>query len=71
MFGKTTIVSGKTYKIVGIAPKARKYPVIGQLGSGGKFKLTSLAVLSGMGFMKNLIVTKIDPPSASEVEKTA
>jgi hypothetical protein len=43
-FGKTITIGTHTYKIVGIAPKARKYPVIGE-EHGKKFKLTSAEVV--------------------------
>jgi hypothetical protein len=65
MFGRMTMVAGKAYRIVRIAPKARKFPVIGQMGSGGKFKLTAESVRMGMIATKNITTT------ASEVEKTA
>ena len=42
-----------TYKIVAIAPKGRKYSVIGQLGSGGKYKFTADAIRAGI--VKTLI----------------
>ena len=71
MFGKMTIVAGKTYKIVAIAPKGRKYSVIGQLGSGGKYKLTADAVRTGLGIKsaEKMVITKHDVGSIEEVLK--
>jgi hypothetical protein len=43
IFGNYYSIGGKTYRIVGIAPKARKYPVIGENG-GKKYKLEAVSV---------------------------
>jgi hypothetical protein len=48
MFGKSFSIAGKTYKIIGIKPKARKYPVVGQVGSGGKYVFSSIDVVLSM-----------------------
>jgi hypothetical protein len=49
MFGKVFVLGGKTYKIIGIKPKARKYPVVGQVGSGGKYVFSAFDVIMSIG----------------------
>jgi hypothetical protein len=48
LFGQMVVIGFKTYKIVGIAPKARKYPVIGEY-QGKKYKLTAESVIASVG----------------------
>lgn len=55
-FGKTVMIGMKAYKIVGIAPRARKYPVVGEK-SGGKYKLTAQDVIYAFGKMERETIT--------------
>ena len=47
LFGQTVRVGAKLYRIVGIAPKARKYPVIGE-NAGKKYKLPADDVIQAL-----------------------
>jgi len=61
LFGQNVAIGFKTYKIVGIAPKARKYPVIGE-NAGKKYKLTATDVNMAVAIALKK-VTEIKPPT--------
>jgi hypothetical protein len=48
LFGQTINTGLKSYKIVGIAPKARKYPVMAE-AQGKRYKLTAESVIFAVG----------------------
>lgn len=44
-YGKTFVSNGKTFRLVGINPKARKYPFVGlELGTGKRYKFVTVDV---------------------------
>lgn len=65
MFGQVFTIAGKTYKIIGIKPKARKYPVVGQVGSGGKYVFSAFDVLIAMG--SKMTFKKIEGPAEKQM----
>ena len=63
LFGQFVTIGFKSYKIVGIAPKARKYPVVGE-NAGKKFKLTAEDVKMAVAIAsKKVVITEIKPPT--------
>jgi hypothetical protein len=65
-FGKMVKIGADTYKIVGIAPKARKYPVLAE-AHGKKYKLPAADVIFGMSnaHKEGFLVKEIEDRIAS------
>jgi hypothetical protein len=57
LFGQMISIGFKVYKIVGIAPKARKYPVVGE-NAGKKYKLTAEDVRMAVTIAQKKIADK-------------
>lgn len=46
-YGETVIVQGEIYKLVGVNPRAPKYPLIGERSDGKRYRFTT-RVLQGI-----------------------